>query len=58
MMAHPHMFVHAAWYSSRADEGYREGLFGPRLGTRVERLGTPFSLGARKRGVNQRIVKL
>ena len=34
------------------------GLFSPRLGTRVERLGTTFSLGSRARRVNQRMAEL
>ena len=57
-MIYPHLFVDAAWDSLRGEEGYRVGLFSPRLGTRVEWLGTTFSLGARKRRVNRQMAEL
>ena len=52
VMAYPQLSVDAGWDSLRGEEGYRVGLFSPRLGTRVEWLGTAFSFGARQRRVN------
>ena len=52
VLVYPNLFVDAAWDSLRGEEGYRVGLFSPRLGTRVEWLGTQFSLSSRTRRVN------
>ena len=57
-LAYPHLFVDAAWDFLRGVDGYRVGLFSPKLGTRVEWLGTPFSLGSRARRVNQQMSEL
>ena len=57
-LAYPYLFVDAAWDSLRWEEGYRMGLFSPKLGTRVEWLGTQFSLGSRARRVNQQMSEL
>ena len=57
-MDYPRLFVDAAWDSLRGEEGYRVGLFSPRLGTRVEWLGATASLGARSRHLNQQIAEL
>ena len=58
VLVYPNLFVDAAWDSLRGEEGYRVGLFSPRLGNRVEWLGTQFSLGSRKRRVNQQMAEL
>ena len=58
VLVYPNLFVDAAWDSLRGEEGYRVGLFCPRLGTRVEWLGTHFSLGSRTRRVNQQMAEL
>ena len=57
-LAYPYLFVDAAWDSLRGVEGYRVGLFSPKLGTRVEWLGTQFSSGSRARRVNQQMSEL
>ena len=58
VLVYPNLFVDAAWDSLREEQGYRVGLLSPRLGTRVEWLGTIFSLGSRARRVNQPIAEL
>ena len=58
VLVYPNLFVDAAWDSLRGEEGYRVGFFSPRLGTRVEWLGTQFSLGSRARRVNQQMAEL
>ena len=57
-MIYSQFFVDAAWDSLRGEEGYRVGLFSPRVGTQVEWLGTAFSLGFRARKVHQQIAEL
>ena len=58
VLVHPSLFVDAAWDSLRGEEGYRLGLFSPKLGTRVDWLGTKFSLGSRARTMNQQMAEL
>ena len=58
VLVYPNLFVDRAWDSLRGDEGYRVGLFSPRLGTRVEWLETTISLGSRARRVNQHTAEL
>ena len=54
VMGYPHLFVNAAWNSLRGEEGYRVGLFSPRLGTRVEWLGADVSSGDHSRHLNHK----
>ena len=57
VLDYPQLFVDAAWDSLRGDEGYKVGIFSPRLGTRVEWLGTAVSLGTHSRQLNQVIAE-
>ena len=58
VLEYPQLFVDAAWDQLQGVPGFRVGIFSPSLGTRVEWLGERFSLGTRRRPLNQKAAEL